>query len=432
MSLLLGCIADDFTGATDLASMLVRHGMRTVQYIGVPDTLEEHPEADAVVVALKSRTLPSSEAIHLSVKALTQLQAAGAEQFFFKYCSTFDSTDEGNIGPVLEALLDELESDFTVACPAAPENGRTVYKGHLFVNDTLLSESGMRNHPLTPMKDPNLVRVLGRQMKGSVGLTPYHIVQKGVKSIRRHWEILREEGHRCVLLDAIQDEHLVTLGAACADLTLITGGSGMSMGLPENFRRRGLLPESINAVASLPPIEGPAAVIAGSCSSATRSQVAAMQYTHPAYKIDPTRTEPDFVVSEAVAWAKERLNATPILIYSSAPPEEVAAIQARLGKAQASSITEHILARIAQELVNLGVHRLVVAGGETAGAVVSTLGIQALRIGPEIAPGVPWTIAITPPNVHSTPTSLCLALKSGNFGDKDFFTTAFDLYHERT
>lgn len=430
MSLLLGCIADDFTGGTDLANMLVRHGMRTVQYIGVPETHEDLPDADAVVIALKSRTIPVEDAISCSLAALRKLQASGARQIFFKYCSTFDSTDNGNIGPVIEALLAALHTGFTVACPAAPENGRTVYKGHLFVNDGLLSESGMQNHPITPMTDANLVRVLGRQMSGRVGLTPYSTVEDGVDVVRHHWETLRADGHRCVILDALQDKHLMTLGAASADLPLVTGGSGMAMGLPENFRRQGLLPAGMDPVAALPAVNGPAAVLAGSCSSATRAQVAFMQQSHPAFKIDPMRLGKEDVVAEALSWAHANLNVGPILIYSSASPEEVSRIQERLGQEQASTVIEHTLAQIARGLVEAGVNRLVVAGGETSGAVVSALGVKALHIGPEIAPGVPWTIATSSTAVPAT-ASLCLALKSGNFGGENFFTQALDFFNER-
>ncbi|MBX6322236.1 MAG: four-carbon acid sugar kinase family protein, partial [Rhodospirillaceae bacterium] len=241
MTLLLGCIADDFTGATDLANTLVRGGMRTVQAIGVPTEGLRFADVDAVVVALKSRTIPAPEAVALSTAALRWLREAGARQFFFKYCSTFDSTDQGNIGPVADALLEALGEPFTVACPAFPENGRTVYLGHLFVGDRLLSESSMRHHPLTPMTDPDLVRVLGRQARGRVGLVPYRTVRQGPQAMRAAFDRLRAEGFRYAILDAIEDAHLRDLGAACDGMVLVTGGSGMALGLPENFRRAGLL-----------------------------------------------------------------------------------------------------------------------------------------------------------------------------------------------
>jgi Uncharacterized protein conserved in bacteria len=284
---LLGCIADDFTGATDLANMLVRGGMRTVQTIGVPAS-NDAVEADALVVALKSRTIPAADAIAQSLAALDWLREQGCRQFFFKYCSTFDSTDAGNIGPVTDALLDALSSEsragaFTIACPAFPENGRTIYRGYLFVGDTLLNESGMENHPLTPMRDANLVRVLQRQTGSKVGLVRYDRVAKGVSTVRESFDALRGDGVRMAIADAVSDADLYVLGEACADLTLITGGSGVALGLPGNFRRAGLLGESNNA-AQLPHIEGLSAVLAGSASKATNTQVAAWRETRPAFR----------------------------------------------------------------------------------------------------------------------------------------------------
>ena len=422
MPLLLGCIADDFTGATDLANTLVRQGMRTVQCIGVPELVNPPPEADAVVVALKSRTIPVVEAVRQARAALAWLQAAGARQYYFKYCSTFDSTDEGNIGPVLEALLDDLDADFTVACPAFPANDRTVYRGHLFVGDVLLSNSGMRHHPLTPMTDANLVRVLGRQMDGTVGLVPYEVVQRGRRAVEKQLDALRWKEHRCAVLDSLRDEHLLTLGAACSDLPLITGGSGMATGLPANFRRQGLLSKEDEATASLPASDAPAAVLAGSCSTATHAQVEAMRQHHPAYHIDPLRLKEEDVVADAQAWAREHMGSEPILIYSTALPDEVASVQAHLGKEEAGMLVEEALADMARWLAEAGVCRLVVAGGETAGAVVSALGVRALHIGPEIAPGVPWTIS------DDGEEPLYLALKSGNFGNDNFFTQALDMF----
>ncbi len=285
MTMLLGAIADDFTGATDLANTLVRRGMRTVQLIGVP--ARPAPEAaDAVVVALKSRTIPALEAVAQSLAALVWLSAAGAKQILFKYCSTFDSTDQGNIGPVADALLDALGADFTVFCPAFPENGRTIYQGYLFVGDGLLSESGMRDHPLTPMRDANLRRVLGRQTPHKVGLVPLATVSHGATAVRAEFDRLRREGCRHAILDAVQDGDLLTLGEAAAGLSLVTGGSGIALGLPENFRRAGLL-EPAQRADRLPLVRGAAAVISGSCSTATLAQVAAMRAMHPVFEVDP-------------------------------------------------------------------------------------------------------------------------------------------------
>jgi len=272
VTMLLGCIADDLTGATDLASMLVKHGMRTVQWIGVPDPRDSAMEAEAVIVALKSRTAPVNTATTESVRALHWLRDNGARQFFFKYCSTFDSTDQGNIGPVIDALLDALGEDFTICCPSFPTNGRTVYQGHLFVGDVLLSESGMRHHPLNPMTDSNLVHVLGRQTKGRVGLIPYTVVDRGSDAIRSAIDQSRSAGVRYAIVDALTDTHLLSIGEACAGMTLVTGGSGVAMGLPENFRRQGMMHSEIIA-AALPPASGLSAVIAGSCSPATGRQI---------------------------------------------------------------------------------------------------------------------------------------------------------------
>ena len=422
MTLLLGSIADDFTGATDLANTLVRQGMRTVQLIDVPDAATALPDADAIVVALKSRTIPAADAVKQSLAALAWLRRAGARQILFKYCSTFDSTDAGNIGPVADALLDALAGapggDFTVFCPAFPENGRTIYKGYLFVGDVLLSESGMRDHPLTPMRDPSLVRVLQRQTRHKVGLVPYATVAKGADAIRDAFAALRRDGFRHAVVDAVGDGDLLALGAAIADLALITGGSGIALGLPENFRRAGLLAPS-DAAGTLPVVHGPEAVIAGSCSTATLAQVAAMRARRPVFDIDPlVLAEGADAVGAALDFAARELASGPILISASAPPEQVRQVQDRLGRERAGTLVETALAAIARGLVERGVRRLVVAGGETSGAVVKALGITGLRIGKQIDPGVPWTVSLDQPPI-------ALALKSGNFGGPDFFLRSF-------
>jgi 3-dehydrotetronate 4-kinase len=417
VSLLLGCIADDFTGATDLANTLVKAGMRTIQLLGAPRTGIEVPAADCIIVALKSRSNPAPEAVQMSLAALEWLRNRGARQFYFKYCSTFDSTDQGNIGPVADALLDALGADFTVFNPAFPTNKRTVYKGYLFVGDELLSESGMRHHPLTPMTDPSLVRVLQRQTRHKVGLVQYSSVVRGAEAVRQAFGDLRKGGARHAVLDAITDEHLLTLGEACADLKLITGGSGMAMGLPANFVRAGLLHPGQHY--DLPRITGPTAVLAGSCSVATQGQVAEMKKDHEHFALDPAAiARGKDQTQEALDWAAKRVSERPILIYSTAAPEQVSAVQSEFGREQVGAMIEQTLGRIAQGLVARGVRRLVVAGGETSGAVVGALGLQGLYIGPEIDPGVPWTFSIGQPG-------LALALKSGNFGTPDFFTKAF-------
>jgi len=414
---LLGCIADDFTGATDLANTLVKGGMTAVQVIGVPTGLL--PEADAVIIALKSRTAPVGEAVAQSLAACDALLAAGAKQIFWKYCSTFDSTDQGNIGPVADALLKRLGSGFALACPAFPTNGRTIYLGHLFVGNALLNESGMENHPLTPMTDANLVRVLGRQTDGAVGLVPFTTVEQGAAATRQAMMRLAEQGRRYAIVDAVTDQHLLAIGEAAAQHALITGGSGVAMGLPENFRRAGLLPARGDA-ASLPPMQGMAAVVAGSCSRATLGQIGLARDHVPVLELDALAT-PDAaaLASQALEWVAGKLAADrPVVIAASAPPEKVAALQAKLGRDAAGALIEAAMATIAEGLVARGVARLVVAGGETSGAVVQRLGVTALRIGPEIDPGVPWTFA--------EPRGLHLALKSGNFGARDFFLKAFD------
>jgi uncharacterized protein YgbK (DUF1537 family) len=417
--MLLGAIADDFTGATDLCSMLVRGGMRTVQLIGVPQADQTPPDADAVVVALKSRTAPARQAVEDSLAVLNWLQGAGTRQYFFKYCSTFDSTEHGNIGPVADALIDALGCGFALACPAFPTNARTVYQGYLFAGGNLLNESGMEHHPLTPMTDANLVRVLSRQTEGAVGLVNFTTVDRGAHAIRDAMTRLKEQGRRYAIVDAITDAHLLAIGEAAASHALITGGSGVAMGLPENFRRAGVLPVRDDP-AALPRLEGACAVVAGSCSRATLAQLGHARNHMPVFDLDPLETPDAAALSEAaLAWASDKISDKPLAIAASAPPEKVALLQSRLGRDQAGGLVEDAVARIAAGLVERGVRRMVVAGGETSGAVVGRLGVRSLRIGREIDPGVPWTYA------SGSGPDLMLALKSGNFGATDFFTKAF-------
>ncbi|EIM28968.1 3-oxo-tetronate kinase [Microvirga lotononidis] len=416
----LGCIADDLTGATDLALMLAREGLRTIQTIGVPRPELDLADADAVVVALKSRTNPAQEAIDLSLIAAKALKQAGAQHLFFKYCSTFDSTDEGNIGPVTEALLPFTESDFTLACPAFPANGRTVYKGHLFVNGVLLHESSMKDHPLTPMRDSNLVRVLQRQTNLSVGLVSYDDVEAGPDAIRSAFHRERSAGHRIAIVDALNDAHLRDIGLAAADFPLITGGSGVAMGLPAAYRQG-----ARSGHASRTGFEAPAGrsvILAGSCSTATRGQVrAALDAGIPALRLDAMELASGATDAQAALdWLKAQPASGPALIYSTATPEEVLAVQSKLGRMNAGEIVENTLAEIAKALPALGFTRLIVAGGETSGAVVNALDVDALAIGPEIDPGVPWTRSLAG-------SDLALALKSGNFGAPDFFLKAWSM-----
>ena len=417
-AVLLGCIADDFTGATDLANTLSRQGMRTVQIIGEP--LGQAPDTDAIVIALKSRTIPASDAIAQSLAACRWLKQHGARQIYFKYCSTFDSTDAGNIGPVADALLDELGSDFTIACPAFPENGRTIYMGHLFVGLVLHSDSSMRDHPLTPMHDSNLVNVLARQTPHKTGLVAHPVVKQGVQAIASAFADLQSHGVRHAIVDAIEDIDLHHLGEAAANLVLITGGSGAAIGLPENFRKLGLLPMRDNPK-PLASVGGGGVVLSGSCSAATLAQVAAMSAKYPARAIDigDLAANEEQLVAETVAWALSQLKSKPVLIYASAPPDKVSEIQSRYGREQAGAMIESAIAAIAKSLARSGVRRFVVAGGETSGAVVSALGIKVLEIGAQISPGVPATLSYGEPRY-------ALALKSGNFGGSEFFAEALE------
>ena len=442
--MLIGCIADDFTGATDLANMLVKGGMRTVQMIGVPsDKLQA--DVDAVVVALKSRTIAPQEAVAQSLAALHWLQANGAQQIYFKYCSTFDSTPKGNIGPVTDALMDALKTSFTIACPAFPENGRTIFRGYLYVGDVLLSESGMKDHPLTPMTDANLVRVLQAQTQRKVGLVKFDAVAQGAAAIRARFEALKSDGVAMAVVDAVSDADLTAIGAACEDMPLVTAGSGVGLGLALNARAKGRLQHAASA-STLPRVEGLSAAVSGSCSLATNAQVAAWSRTRPAFRIDPLALADEMqagktagnsagqpIVAAALAWAKERIAREAVLISATSTPEEVKAVQAKLGVEAAGKLIEDALAAIAKGLVEMGVRKLVVAGGETSGAVVQALGVRALRIGPQIDPGVPWTLAESGAHADASGTSskpvtpaapMALALKSGNFGAEDFFEKA--------
>ena len=421
----LGCIADDFTGATDLANNLVRSGMQVVQAIGVPEG-PLNTSADAVVVALKSRTIPKAEAIRQSLEALRWLQAQGVQQIYFKYCSTFDSTPQGNIGPVTEALMDALadksHSDFTIATPAFPDNQRSVFNGHLFIGTVLLNESGMQNHPLTPMTDPNLVRVLQSQCQRKVGLIDYKTVAQGEMAIRSKISELRSEGIGLAVVDALTNEDLLRIAPALKDLPLITAGSGIAIGLASNF---GLSPSPASSY--LPTAKGFKAVVSGSCSLATNKQVAYFQQSGlPTLAIDTQRLAQNSdswneVVEHALVWAQGLIADSPVLVYSTAATDAVKAVQATLGVEETGELIEKTLSHIATGLVRLGVRQLVVAGGETSGACVQRLHINQLAIGPQIDPGVPWCHAVS----DLAPDGLHLALKSGNFGTEDFFTKAF-------
>jgi 3-dehydrotetronate 4-kinase len=414
--MLLGCIADDFTGATDLANTLTRQGMRTVQTIGISD--EPPAGADAVVVALKTRTIAPLKAVEESLAACRWLRQRGAEQIFFKYCSTFDSTDKGNIGPVADALLKELNADITTICPAFPENARTIYLGHLFVGNTLLSDSTMRHHPLTPMTDSNLVRVMSRQTVHGVDNISHATVRRGGKAVHDRLAELARDGKRYAVVDALTDDDLLSLGEACADLVLVTGGSGAALGLPANFQKSGKLKPRQHAK-NLPRLGGDAVVLAGSCSAATLNQINIFKAEYPARAMNVAALMNDAAseIDKVVAWVGAQ--SQPCLVYTSAAPEAVAELQTMFGQEQTGDAIETALGVIAARLAANGMRRFVVAGGETSGAVTKALGVNALDIGPQVAPGVPATQS-------RGATRFGLVLKSGNFGGPDFFREAIE------
>ncbi len=425
--ILLGCIADDFTGATDLANNLVRTGFRVTQINGVP-TKPLTVQADAVVIALKSRTIPAGQAIEQSLAALHWLQAHGAQQIYFKYCSTFDSTPAGNIGPVADALMTALGTDFTIATPAFPDNGRTVFKGHLFVGDQLLSDSGMKDHPLTPMRDANLVRVLQAQTNRKVGLVDHKTIAAGAAAIAQQFSDLKAQGIGMAIVDAVSNDDLIELGKALKGMPLVTAGSGVAIGLAQNF---GLAPSA--QASALPPPTGYKAIVSGSCSLASNRQVAHFKQAGlPAFGIDPTVLMPDqadvaSLVAQIRAWAKPLLNQDqPILVYATADAATVSRLQQQCDAHLLGSRIEQLLGKVAQDLVEDGVGQLIVAGGETSGACVQALAIDQMQIGLQIDPGVPWCfshLSAAGPRAGG----LHLTLKSGNFGTDDFFTKAFGL-----
>lgn len=416
MSILLGCIADDLTGATDLAMILVRSGMKTVQIVGVPDKTTVIPDADAIVIALKSRTIEPDDAVSQSLASCEWLLGAGAAQIFFKYCSTFDSTAKGNIGPVIDALMEHLDCQTTIACPSFPENGRTVYRGYLFVNDGLLSESSLRNHPLTPMHDSNLKRVLSPQSHNAVENIYVETVIEGAAAITQY---LSATSPRTIyVVDAISDPHLKTIGTACKDLKLITGGSAVAQGLPDNFRAAKLM-DNAAATSNFTAPTSKTVILSGSCSEATLAQLKYAKETVAFYELDAEEILAGApVLDQALAWADEALKTQEIILfYSSTDPQTLAKIQSASNKVAVGAAVEDVIGKIASSIAQSGVQQFIVAGGETSGAVINALGVKTLEIGPPIDPGVPWTKSL-----DGKP--LALALKSGNFGAEDFFIKA--------
>lgn len=414
----LGVIADDFTGATDIAGFLVENGLATIQFSGIPAEADL-TGVDAVVISLKSRSCPAHEAVRDSLAALEWLKARGCPRIYQKYCSTFDSTAAGNIGPVTDALLDALDSQFTLICPALPVNGRTVYQGNLFVGSQPLSESGMRHHPITPMTDSNLLRLMEAQTQGRAGLVPFTTIAQGPQAIEQAFEQLAAEGVRYAVVDTLTEQHLLDIAAAAIDMPLVTGGSGLAIGLAR------LLSSGNQAAARQAgrPLGKRAVVLSGSCSEMTNRQVACYRETAPSLALDVSAclNRSDYP-AELAGWVLSQ-SATPApMIHATTSPSELAAIQARYGREAASEAVEHCFAQVAVLLRDAGVDSFIIAGGETSSRITQALGIAAFHIGPQIAPGVPW--------VRATDAPLSLALKSGNFGDETFFSRAQEFFHD--
>ncbi|MFS4579996.1 3-oxo-tetronate kinase [Phaeobacter sp. C3_T13_0] len=411
--MLLGCIGDDFTGSSDLANTLSKQGMRCVQYTGVPSEPAQ-PDVEAGIIALKSRSINPQEAVRQSLDALAWLREQGCEQFFFKYCSTFDSTPQGNIGPVADAIADALDAHKVIVCPAFPGTGRSIYQGHLFVHDTLLNESGLENHPLTPMTDPDIRRWLAPQTRHGVGHVDARTVLAGTEAIRDALTKEHDAGRRLIVVDALQDEDLLQIGAAADGLPLITGGSGVALGLPRNFAKRGQI---ANTGAGWRGERGKCVVLSGSCSNATRAQVALHRKTNPSYEIVADDVINGALHPQSVAdWLMDA-NGIP-LAYSSADPAVVADIQSQFGREKSAEALENFFAEVSRRLVAGGIRKILTAGGETSGAIVEALHLTALEIGPEIDPGVPALRASD---------RLVIALKSGNFGAPDYFAKAAEI-----
>lgn len=417
MTTVLGCIADDFTGATDLAGLFARSGVKVSLRIGVP----EGPTEDAApfeVIALKIRTEPVAEANEQALKALDWLKQTGAERFFWKYCSTFDSTPEGNIGTVSETLMNALGADQTIYCPAFPENGRAIFMGNLFVGRLPLAESPMKDHPLTPMRDSNLMRLLEPQVSGKVGLVDRLTVAKGAEAVGKALAQLGTEGVKHVVVDAVADQDLHTIAEACRDMKLMTGGSAIAMPLPALYVADGTLAADAPR-AQFPSLPSSRVILSGSCSAMTNAQVANyISSGRPAYSLDPIELAENGAKA-ALDWIANQDLAQAPLIYATAAPQSVRAAQEKLGVAKAGAIVEQALADCAVKARDLGARQIVVAGGETSGAVTQALGVSRLEIGPEIAPGVPWCFCT------SGGIEIALTLKSGNFGTETFFTDAF-------
>ncbi|TCP96273.1 uncharacterized protein YgbK (DUF1537 family) [Cricetibacter osteomyelitidis] len=407
----LGVIADDFTGASDIASFLTENGLQTVQMNGVPSEPLQSA-VDAIVISLKSRSNPVAEAVEQSLSALNWLQANGCNQFYFKYCSTFDSTEKGNIGPVTDALMKALGTDFTVVTPALPVNGRTIFNGYLFVGNVLLNESGMQNHPITPMKDANLVRLMDAQSQGKTGLVVSSDVFQGAEKVKARFAELKSQGFSYAVVDAVDNSQLAVLAEAVADLKLVTGGSGLGAYMAARLSGG---KKGTNAI--VPP-KGKTVVLSGSCSVMTNKQVNTYKAKAPALQLDVEQAlNNSNYVQELYDWVQNNLN-SPLapMVYATVPPDVLKEIQAKFGADIASHTIENTFAKLAEKLQQSGVNNFITAGGETSSIVVQQLGFHGFQIGKQIAPGVPWLKALNAP--------VFLALKSGNFGKEDFFEFA--------
>ncbi|ACL33362.1 four-carbon acid sugar kinase family protein [Glaesserella parasuis] len=412
---MLGVIADDFTGASDIASFLVENGLKTIQMNGVPTSNLVEP-VDAVVISLKSRSNPVNEAIEQSLDALKWLQNNGGKQFYFKYCSTFDSTEKGNIGPVTDALLDELGEDFTIICPALPINGRTIFNGYLFVGNVLLNESGMQNHPITPMKDANLVRLMDMQARGKTGLVSCAELFKGADYVKQRFIELKQQGYRYAVVDSVDNAQLAVLAESIESFKLVTGGSGLAAYMAERISG------GKKGTDAFTPTKAKTVILSGSCSVMTNKQVEYYQKHASSYFLEAEQAinNPEYV-EQLYQWVISHLN-QPLapMVYATVPPETLKTIQAQFGAEKASHAIETTFARLAEKLKDTGITNFITAGGETSSIVVQQLGFSGFHIGKQIAPGVPWLKAVEEP--------IYLALKSGNFGKEDFFKFAQEMF----
>ncbi|GEM77969.1 3-oxo-tetronate kinase [Vibrio superstes] len=406
----IGVIADDFTGATDAASFIVKGGMSAIQLSGIQDSTKGI-DVDALVVSLKSRSCDVNKAVKDSLEACDWLLDEGCDLIYFKYCSTFDSTEKGNIGPVVEALKTRLSQPSVLLCPALPVNGRTVYQGHLFVFDRLLSESGMRSHPITPMTESNLLRVIGSQSAAKAGLISWHdIAQQRIKEKQAELELA---GKELIICDSVSDEDLERLAEVAQSQKLVSGGSGLVGAIAKTVSATDAsLEGKVQVCDSLKGV-----VLSGSCSEVTNEQVNSYKEIAPSLKLDVSRCLNDETyLEEVLVWVVSHTKQICFpMVYATVRPDELANIQSKFGQ-KASIGVEALFHQLVKKLYGMGFNTFISAGGETSGTVTQALSIESFRVGQEIAPGVPW--------MSSIDGEVWLALKSGNFGDVQFFEHA--------